>query len=109
MAPGERTPLLREVEPEPIDDGAVEQQQERIEGTYEGDDTTLFAEEPSTGKLVVILASVWVGVFLGALGMSPHPLSSVCSRDELPLTQPQTLPSSQHSRLPSPTLSTLSH
>jgi hypothetical protein len=56
------------VEPEPIDDGAVEQQQERIEGTYEGDDTTLFAEEPSTKKLVVILGSVWVGVFLGALG-----------------------------------------
>jgi hypothetical protein len=69
MAPSERTSLLHEVEPEPIDDGAVEQQQERIQGTYEGDDTTLFAEQPSTKKLVVILGSVWVGVFLGALGM----------------------------------------
>jgi hypothetical protein len=69
LSHSERTPLLQEVEPEPIDDGAVEQQQQRIEGTYEGDDTTVFAEEPSTRKLVVIMGSVWVGVFLGALGM----------------------------------------
>jgi hypothetical protein len=68
MAPSERTPLLQEVEPEPIDDGAVEQQQEAIEGNWEDPNRTLVAEEPSNKKLAVIMLSIWVGVFLGAVG-----------------------------------------
>lgn len=66
----ERTPLLQELPPEPIaDDGAIEQQQAQIEGDWEPENAVPIADQPSTKKLVVILGSIWVGVFLGALGL----------------------------------------
>ena len=33
------------------------------------DDNIPLVEEPSTGQAVIILGSIWVGVFLAALGM----------------------------------------
>jgi hypothetical protein len=60
----ETTPLLTEVPPESIDDGAIEQQQ----APQNEDNGTVLVDAPSTKKLVVILGSVYLGVFLGALG-----------------------------------------
>jgi MFS family permease len=56
--PTERTPLLG-------DDDAIERQPSDDESSE--DDETPLAEEPSTARLCLILGSIWVGVFLGAL------------------------------------------
>lgn len=55
----EQTPLLREADPasDPADEQAP------------------LAEEASFNELIVILGSIWLGVFLAALGMLP--LSSI--------------------------------
>ena len=58
----ERSPLLESVEPIPVNDGS--ESQARAVESY---DTPLI-EEPSTKKLMLILGSIWVGVFLSALG-----------------------------------------
>lgn len=51
----EETPLLREINP-------------ALAGSDEAQDHELVPEERSTRELVVILGSIWVGVFLAALG-----------------------------------------
>lgn len=63
----ERTPLLRETAPEPIDDGAIEQNQAAVDAVRE---PPVMVQEVSGKKLALILGSVYLGVFLGALGMS---------------------------------------
>lgn len=64
----ESTPLLQEVRPEPIDDGAVEQQRAAQDAEVAETEAVL-SQETSGKKLVIILASAYLGVFLGALGM----------------------------------------
>ena len=64
----ESTPLLQEVRPEPIDDGAVEQQRAAQDAEV-AEEETLIGQEVKGKKLVLILGSVYLGVFLGALGM----------------------------------------
>lgn len=65
--PSESTPLLQEVPPEPIEaDRGIQQQQDAPE--------EILIDEPSTKKLAAIMASVWLGVFLGALGTSTVPI-----------------------------------
>jgi hypothetical protein len=64
----ESTPLLQEVLPEPIDDGAVEVQRAAQDAEV-AEEEAMIAQEASGKKLVIILASVYLGVFLGALGM----------------------------------------
>lgn len=64
----ESTPLLREVHHDPIDDGAVEQQRAAQDAEV-AQEETMIAQEATGKKLVVILASVYLGVFLGALGI----------------------------------------
>lgn len=60
--PSESTPLLQEIEPEPIEaDRGIDQQQDAPE--------EILVDEPSKKKLAAIMASIWLGVFLGALGM----------------------------------------
>lgn len=56
----EQTPLLREIEPVPVDQ--EEEQTERAPPEY----------EVSAKELIVILGSIWLGVFLAALGMLHH-------------------------------------
>lgn len=57
----ESTPLLQEVPPDPIEaDRGIEQQQDAPE--------EILIDEPSKKKLAAIMASIWLGVFLGALG-----------------------------------------
>ena len=57
-------------EPETSDDGPND------DGAPDGDDEVVFAEEPSTKKLIATMASMWIGVFFAALGMfSPWPSS----------------------------------
>lgn len=51
LSPSEQTPLLRD---DPASIAAGDQEP--------------VAEEPSTRELIVILGSIWVGVFLAALG-----------------------------------------
>jgi len=58
----ERSPLLTEVEPIPESNGS--ESQPRAEESYD----TPLVEEPSTKRLVLTLGSIWVGVFLSALG-----------------------------------------
>ena len=59
MPATEQTPLLRE-----------ETQQYAPPGTAATQDSEIpLAQEPSTKELVLILGSIWVGVFLAALGM----------------------------------------
>lgn len=66
----ERTPLLEPQPPDPIpeNDGrdAAEQGADG-EAEANGSDAPI-ADEPSTKKLIVILGSMWVGVFFNALG-----------------------------------------
>ena len=50
----EQTPLLRDADP--ADSGPAEGQEQQ-------------AEEPSTKELILVLSSIWLGVFLAALGM----------------------------------------
>ncbi|OCK74156.1 MFS general substrate transporter [Lepidopterella palustris CBS 459.81] len=59
--PTEQTPLLRET---PADNDTIERQDGEIEDT---DESTPLVEEPSTGKAILVLSSIWVGVFLAAL------------------------------------------
>lgn len=57
LSPSEQTPLLR-------DDPAI---------IGAGDRQEPVADEPSTRELIVILGSIWVGVFLAALGNLKYP------------------------------------
>lgn len=59
----EQMPLLRE-----------NTQQHAPPGTAATQDSEVpLAQEPSTRELVLILGSIWVGVFLAALGMITSP------------------------------------
>jgi hypothetical protein len=60
---------LQEVQPDPIDDGAVEQQRAAQDAEV-AEEEAMIAQEAKGKKLVIILASVYLGVFLGALGTS---------------------------------------
>jgi hypothetical protein len=40
------------------------------------------ADEPSTARLVVILGSIYVGVFLAALGLSPQSMKSYANNKQ---------------------------
>jgi len=62
-SPTERTPLLRDGRP--AQPGGEEAAAAR---EAEGSDVPL-AKEPSAKELVLILGSIWLGVFLAALGM----------------------------------------
>ncbi|KIW04452.1 uncharacterized protein PV09_04717 [Verruconis gallopava] len=62
----EETPLLQEVLPEPIDDGAVQQQRAAQDAEVQQEEV-MIAQEAKGSKLVIILASCYLGVFLGAL------------------------------------------
>ena len=73
VSANERTPLLLEVPPEPIENGAIERQDEAVEPQdvtpeQPQDDDTIAAKEPTAKELAVILSSSYLGVFLGALG-----------------------------------------
>lgn len=56
-AANEQQPLLQD--PAEADHGTIQRQS----------DGTPLAEEPTTARLTVVLGTVWVGVFLAALGM----------------------------------------
>ena len=56
--PTENTPLLQ-----PVDDISAQQN-----GTTTSD-TPIIVTEPSTRGLVLVLGSIWIGVFLAALGI----------------------------------------
>ena len=60
----EQTPLLADQTSQDVEDASS--------ASPNGDDGDIpLAEEPTTTQLVLILGSIWVGVFLGALG-NPH-------------------------------------
>jgi len=61
--PSETSPLLHPT-PQPISDDAIERND-----NGEEENGIPIAKEPSATRLWLILFSVWVGVFLGALGM----------------------------------------
>lgn len=61
----ERSPLLRRVEPVPID---PESSNDAIPKNIWSEHDVPLAEEPSTVKLSFIMGSIWVGVFFNALG-----------------------------------------
>jgi len=61
--PSETSPLLRPA-PNPVSDDAIERDDNGQE-----ESGVPIAKEPSATKLWLILSAVWVGVFLGALGM----------------------------------------
>lgn len=89
----EQTPLLRE-----------ETQQAAARGPEEAQDSDAsLAQEPTTKELILILGSVWVGVFLAALGMDvtkPARVNSINTRMMLQI-QPSLLRSQSPSRPPS--------
>lgn len=76
--PSEHTPLLRDNR----DEGTTEAQDEEVVT----DEDTPVAKEPSAKELIFILGSIWLGVFLAALGTRPlithHPVLSVDSADD---------------------------
>jgi hypothetical protein len=88
----EQTPLLRDAHPAHA-------------GEPNGQES--LAEERSTKELILILGSIWVGVFLAALGMfwigSAIGVNTVLTED-----LPQIRPLSQHCRHLSPPRSTRS-
>ena len=62
--PTEQSPLLPDRD-QSTGDGIISQQ-----GEGNGDDDNIpLVEEPSTGQAIITLSSIWVGVFLAALGM----------------------------------------
>lgn len=61
----ERSPLLPPGS-QTADSAVVESQSQVAD-----DAESPIAEEPSSGKLLLILGSIWVGVFLSALGKQP--------------------------------------
>lgn len=58
----EQTPLLREVEPVPVDRGEEEEEEAPL------------TDGASVKELIVILGSIWLGVFLAALGIMHGPV-----------------------------------
>lgn len=57
---------------EPDDSGAASERSPLLENGINGGavaDSPPLPEEPSTAKLLLILSSIWVGVFLAALGL----------------------------------------
>jgi hypothetical protein len=60
----EQSPLLPDRD-QLVGDGTILWQGEG----NDDDDNIPLVEEPSTGQAVITLASIWVGVFLAALGM----------------------------------------
>ena len=86
----EHTPLLRDNASDP----------------YLQDEQEPTAEEPTTKELILILSSIWLGVFLAALGMlGPFPhltLRDKCTNEWACLqTRPLLQPYPPPSRLPS--------
>lgn len=69
----ERTPLLHEVPPEPL----PEDSQQDVERNEVDHVDTPLAQDLSTGKLILTLGSIWVGVFLNALGTLELPVVSI--------------------------------
>ena len=65
--PSEERPLLGEQRGHGQDHGSIERQADGQEHG-ESNDTPL-AEEHSTKKLAVIMTSMWLGVFMNALGI----------------------------------------
>lgn len=61
-------PLLSNQDDDTPPNGAVERGDvPQADGAQDEDDVPL-ADEPSTKELVLVLGSIWVGVFLAALG-----------------------------------------
>jgi hypothetical protein len=64
----ERSPLLGERSIQPAnDDAGLEAQAEQEQREHDAG-ATVVADEPSTKKLVVTMASLWVSTFFAALG-----------------------------------------
>jgi len=76
QADSERTPLLKS------NGGPVSSQDGQAAEQDASQSDTPLAEEPSTLKLAIILGSVWIGVFLNALGM----LAALSSSERTKLT-----------------------
>ena len=64
----ERTPLIGEHSDQPINDDAGLEAQAEQEQREHDVGATVVADEPSTKKLVVTMASLWVSTFFAALG-----------------------------------------
>ena len=86
IATDERSPLLgeRSDQPPPYsnDDAGLEAQAEQEQREYDAG-ATVVADEPSTKKLVVTMASLWVSTFFAALGNSPIVVCAYTSADWL--------------------------
>ena len=63
----EETPLLAEL---PGDQPPKNYVQDHESTGESGGEQTVIIEEPSNKRLVIVMGSIWVGVFLGALGKS---------------------------------------
>lgn len=61
----EETPLLVDQPPKTNDDGLFDES-----NGESGGERTVIVDEPSNKRLAIVLGSIWVGVFLGALGKS---------------------------------------
>ena len=61
----ERRPLLGDAD-QPNENDTTEQ--ETLNNEDESSDATLTAEAPSTTQILLILGSIWIGVFFAALG-----------------------------------------
>lgn len=66
----EQRPLLQDADGHP-DHGTIERQADHGQQQYENG--IPLADEPSTLRLVLTMGSMWVGVFLAALGMHLAP------------------------------------
>lgn len=76
--PPEQRPLLGDNQDGDTDNGTIERQAEHDESNGHGeDDIGPLAEEPDTRKLALVMGSMWVGVFMNALGTVIAPL---CAR-----------------------------
>jgi hypothetical protein len=64
VVPNERTALLQPHDDEDLEGRAPNGSQQRDDDT-----DTPIAEEPSTRKLIILMGSIWVGVFCNAIGM----------------------------------------
>lgn len=59
----EETPLLADQPPK-----SNGHQNENESNSESGGEQTVIVDEPSNKRLAIVLGSIWVGVFLGALG-----------------------------------------
>lgn len=67
QAPTETSPLLGHQNGQTVE--PTNAQPRSSENSSDVENTIALAEEPSTKKLVVIMAAIWTGVFFAALGM----------------------------------------